>query len=58
MSQLKGSGALGPQLGVWGRIAPILAFFLPSLLFAERGQQGGFESLFFYFYGGLGAEPP
>ena len=24
-------------LGVWGRIAPIL----PSLLFAERGQQGG-----------------
>ena len=27
-------------LGVWGRIAPIL----PSLLFAERGQQGGFES--------------
>ena len=30
-------------LGVWGRIAPVL----PALLLAERGQQGGFESLLF-----------
>ena len=41
-------------LGAWGRVAPIL----PALLFAERGQQGGFESFIFYFHGGLGAEPP
>ena len=35
--KLKGSGAFRPQLGVWGRIASIL----PSLLSAERAQQGG-----------------
>ena len=43
-------------LGVWGRIAPILSFF-PSLLFAERGQQGGFESFIFIFMGFGGGAP-
>ena len=41
-----------------GANSPHAFFSLPSLLFAERGQQGGFESFIFYFQGGLGAEPP
>ena len=40
-------------LGAWGRIAPIL----PSLLFAERGQQGGKNPLFL-FSRGFGGEVP
>ena len=45
-----------PGWGLGGECPHSSSFFLPSLLFAERGQQGGFES--FYSQGGLGAEPP
>ena len=45
-----------PGWGVGGEQPPCFSFSLPSLLFAERGQQGGFES--FYFSWGFGGGAP
>ena len=55
-AKLIGSRDIVPGWGFGGEQPPFLPFFLPSLLFAERGQRGGLES--FYFHGGLGAKPP
>ena len=43
--------------GGLGAEPPCFSFFLPALLFAERGQQGGFESFYFLFSRGMGADP-
>ena len=56
MRPLIGSRDIVPGWGYGGEQPPCCSFSLPALLFAERGQQGGFES-FFIFKGVWGQSP-